>query len=301
MDYNQISLFIEVVEAGSISEAARRLNMAKSNISRALVNLEKSLKIQLIYRSTRSFKPTEVGQDFYNLCKGPFGQIRESVEKIKKDEVDLKGKLIITVAIDFAHTILPSVISDFSRNYPKIELDIRGEDRRVDLIKEGVDLALRVGPLSDSMLKSLKICDISLILVASPAYLAAQARIKSIEQLQDHRMITFNKKNENQLQLIKRNGKKQKVKINTTTMVNNPLIAKSLAILGQGVALLPDIICHEELKAGELVRVLPEFATELSPLHFVWPAQTAESPRVRAFINYSKDILKNYLTKKNSF
>ncbi|MGZ3689984.1 MAG: LysR family transcriptional regulator [Pseudobdellovibrio sp.] len=301
MDYNQISLFIEVVEAGSISEAARRLNVAKSNISRALAGLEKSLKIQLIYRNTRSFKPTEVGQDLYNLCKGPFSQIRESVEKVKKDEVELKGKLIITVAVDFAHTVLPFIISDFNKHYPKIELDIRGEDRRVDLVKEGVDLALRVGQLNDSMLKSLKICDISSILVASPQYLAQQPKIRSLDQLQDHRMISFIKKYENQLQLIKKNGKKQKVKISTGTLVNNPLISKSLAVMGQGIAILPDIICYEELKSGELIRVLPEFSSEPSPLHYVWPAQTAESPRVRAFINFSKDILRNYLSKKSVF
>lgn len=301
LDYNQIALFIDVIEAGSISEAARRHNIAKSNISRSLAKLEKSLGIQLIYRNTRSFKPTEVGQHFYSLSKPSISQIKESIEKIKNDEIDLKGKLSITVSVDFAHTVLPNVIADFTKNYPRIELDIRGEDRRVDLIKEGVDLALRVGTLNDSQLKSLKICDISLILVASPKYLSLHPKIKSTDQLVQHHMINFNKKIENQIVLVKRNGKKEKIKIHTSTFVNNPLISKSLALLGQGVGILPDIICHEEIRTGELVRVLPEYASEPVPLHFVWPVQNAESPRVRAFINFSKETLKSYLTSKAAF
>ena len=301
MDLNHIALFVEVVEAGSISEASRRLNIAKSNISRSLSSLEKNLGIQLIYRNTRSFKPTGVGQNFYNLCKPSVNQLKESINKIKDDEVDLKGKLSITASVDFAHTVLPNVVADFAKKYPNIELDLRGEDRRVDLIKEGVDLALRVGTLDDSQLKALKICNISLIFVASPQYLAVKSKIKNIENLSQHHLISFNKKMENHIFLIKKNSKKEKVKIQTSTYVNNPLISKSLALLGQGVAILPDIICYEELKAGELVRVLPEYSSEPAPLHFVWSAQNVESSRVRAFINFSKETLKNYLSSKAAF
>jgi DNA-binding transcriptional LysR family regulator len=294
MDYNQVALFISVVEAGSLSEASRRLNVAKSNLSRALSSLEKSMGTQLIYRNTRNFHPTAAGLNFYNQCKGPMFDIKMASENTKQDESTLKGKFIITMAVDVAHTILPPILADFSKAYPKIDLEIRGEDRLVDLVKEGVDLALRMGNLNDSNLKALKISDVSLILVASPSYLNNFSKIRKLEQLEDHRMISFIKKYEKNLSLLKRGGAKHKVKMHSVLIANNPLIAKSLTLLGQGVALLPDVVCFNELKSGELIRVLPDFSTEPSPFHYVWPSHVAESPKVRAFIDFSRDTLKKY-------
>ena len=294
MDYNQIAIFVSIIEAGSLSEAARRSNVAKSNLSRALTALEKNIGTQLIYRNTRSFHPTEAGMNFYNQCKGPLFDIKIAAESIKQNATALKGKFIITVAVDVAHTLLPQIISDFSRAYPKINIEVRGEDRTIDLVKDGVDLALRIGSLSDSGLKAKKISDISLILVSTNQYLNSFVKIRNINQLKDHRMVSFNKKYEKGFTLMKRNIKTQKVKISTVLEANNPLIAKLFVLSGQGIALLPDIICYEDLKSGKLVRVLPEYSTKPIPFHFVWPAHTAESPKVRAFIDYSKDILRQY-------
>lgn len=294
MDYNQIALFVSVVEAGSLSEAARRLNVAKSNLSRALTALEKQLGSQLIYRNTRRFNPTEAGLNFYNLCKGPLLEIRMAGENIKQDARHLKGKFIITMAVDVAHTIMPPIIADFAKTYPNLELDIRGEDRLVDLVGEGVDLALRIGQMNDSGLKSVKIADVSLVLVAAPAYLNHFAKIRETSQLLDHRLIVFTRRHEKQLQLSRRGARVQKVKVHATLFANNPLIARALALQGQGVALLPDIVCYDGLKSGELVRVLPDFAALPSPFHYVWPAANAESQKVRAFIDFTKDAVRAY-------
>ena len=297
MDYNHIALFISVVEAGSISEAARRLNIAKSNLSRALAALEKATGSQLVYRNTRHFRPTEAGISFYDRCKGPFFEIKIATDNIKQHEASLKGKFVISTAIDVAQTILPAVIADFSKGYPKLHIELRGEDRTVDLIKEGVDLALRMGILSDSNLMATKISDTSLILVATAQYLGNFAKLRAPEQLSEHRMISFNKKYEKFLSLVKksdRQHKLQKIRINTVISVNSPLIAKALAMAGQGVALIPDIICFDELKTGSLVRVLPELSSKPVPFHYVWPAHNSESAKVRAFIDFSKDTLRKY-------
>lgn len=297
MDYNQIALFISVVDAGSISEAARRLHIAKSNLSRALAALEKATGSQLVYRNTRHFHPTEAGLAFYNQCKGPFFDIKIATDNIKQHESALKGRFIVTTAVDVAHTVLPAIIADFAKAHPRLHVELRGEDRTVDLIKEGVDMALRLGTLSDSNLKATKISDTSLILVSTAQYLANFAKIRTAGQLSEHRMISFNKKFEKSLSLIKKNDRQQKphnVKITTVLSANSPLIAKALANSGQGIALIPDIICFDELKAGTLVRVLPELASKPVPFHFVWPAHNSESPKVRAFIDFSKDTLRKY-------
>ncbi len=299
MDYNQIALFISVYEAGSISEASRRLNVAKSNLSRALAALEKSTGSQLVFRNTRNFHPTEAGINFYNQCKKPFFDIKVAAENIKQNETQLKGRFTITTAVDVAYTFLPDIIADFSKAYPKIHIEVRAEDRLVDLVKEGVDMALRLGTLTDSNLKASKISDTSLILVSTPRYLAQFAKIRQADQLIDHRMINFSKRYEKSLSLVKKNeklAKLKKIKINTAISVNSPLIAKAMVLKAEGISLLPDILCYEELRAGSLVRVLPELSSRAVPIHFVWPSHSSESMKVRAFIDFSKDALRKYFT-----
>lgn len=297
MDYNKIALFISVFEAGSISEAARRLNVAKSNLSRALSALEKETGSQLIYRNTRNFHPTEAGIHFYNQCKGPLFEIKMAAENMKQNDSVLKGRFIITTAVDVAHTILPPIIADFAKAYPRLQIELRGEDRNADLVKEGIDVALRMGTLSDSSLKSTKISDTTLILVASPSYLNNFSKIRNIRQLSEHRIISFSRAFEKNLSLVRktdRHNRIQKIKITTALLVNSPLIARPFALNGQGVALLPDIICYDELKSGALLRVLPEYSSRPVPIHFVWPALKTESPKVRAFIDFSKDPLRKF-------
>ncbi|MBY0554094.1 LysR family transcriptional regulator [bacterium] len=294
MDYNQIALFVNVVEAGSLSEAARRMGVAKSNVSRSLTALEKDIGSQLVYRNTRNFHPTEAGINFYNQCKGPMFEVRMAAENLKQDESVLKGKFIITTALDIALTILPPIVAEFSKKYPKLNLEIRAEDRRVDLVQEGVDLAIRMGHLQDSNLKALKISEISMILVASSQYVNNSPKVRTIENLADHRMIAFNKRFEKGFTLIKRGGKSQKIKAHSSMLANTPLFAKSFAMLNQGIALLPDIICYEEIKQGDLVRILPDWATESTPCSFVWPSHVSESAKVRAFVDFSKDLLRKY-------
>jgi DNA-binding transcriptional LysR family regulator len=270
--------------------------LGKYNLSPALSALEKELGLQLVYRNTRHFQPTEAGLQFYQQCRQPLRDILSASEDLRQNEKNLKGKFIITVAVDMAHTIMPPVVAAFSQAYPKLNIEIRAEDRQVDLVKEGVDLALRVGTLSDSNLKALKISDVTLILVANPTYLASHAKIRTVANLADHRMICFNRKYEKQLTLMKKNGSTAKIKVSSSLIANNPLIARALALQGQGVALLPDVICYEELKSAQLVRVLPELMGAPSPFHYVWPSHIAESPKVRAFIDFSVGDFRKFFT-----
>lgn len=296
MDYNQMALFVAVVEAGSLSEAARRLNMAKSNLSRGLTQLEKSLGTQLVYRNTRNFQPTEAGRHLYQLCRDPLFQIRAATETIQHDQNALKGKLIITMAVDLVHTLMSSQLAEFVKRYPKIELDIRAEDRTVDLVKEGVDLALRFGPMVDSNLKALKIGEVSLIFVCTPGYLNSTTKIRTLEQLEEQPMILFNIRQEKQLVVNRKTGLKTKLKLQAHVMMNTPITAKTMAMGGCGIALLPDFICLEELKSGQLIRVMPDWSTEPSPFHYVWPSHIAQSPKVKAFIDLTHAHLKNSFT-----
>ena len=289
-----VAQFVALVEAGSLSSASRRLGVAKSNLSRSLSKLEKELGTQLIFRNTRNFRPTEAGLHFFELCRNPLFEIRNAGELIKKNEDDLRGKLTLTMAVDVALTIMPTVISDFAKTYPNIEIDIRAEDRIVDLIGEGVDLAIRAGKLTDSNLKSLKISDISLILVATPEYLLNHSRIKNFDQLNEHRIILFNRKFEKSLNVHKKSGQKSKVRLKSSMTLNNPLLAKDFALRGHGIALIPDVICSEDLRTGHLVRVLPDFSAESSALYYVWSPAASESSKLRAFIEFSRERLRKH-------
>lgn len=300
MDYNHVAQFINLVESGSLSKAAKSLNLAKSNLSRSLQSLEKELGLQLVYRNTRHFSITEAGMNFYHKCKGPMFDLKLATENIQSSESKLRGKLTITTAVDVAYTILPYILSEFSKTYPELTIDVRAEDRIVDLIKEGVDIALRMGNLKDSNLKSSKIGEISLILIASPSYLQNKTKIRNIEQLQEHHLISFTKKYEKSFNLIGRNNNKEKIKIKSTVQCNNPILAKALAVQGLGISLLPDFICYEEIKSGQLIRILSDYSTESSPLHFIWAAQMTEALKVRAFIDFSRDTMKKYFISKSN-
>ena len=291
-----MALFVAIVEAGSLSEAARRLNVAKSNLSRGLTQLEKKLGTQLVYRNTRNFQPTEAGRHLYQLCREPLFQIRAAGETIQHDQDELKGKLIVTMAIDLAHTMMPALLAEFVKRYPKIELDIRGEDRTVDLVKEGVDLALRIGPLVDSNLRALKIGEIRLIFVSTPAYLNSAPKIRQLEQVAQHPITLFSVRQEKLTVLNKKTNRKFKLKLHAHVMVNTPIAAKSLVASGLGVALLPDFICYEEIKSGQMVRVMPEWSTEPAPFHYVWPSHIAQSPKVKALIDLTHAELKKFIS-----
>ncbi|MBC7420953.1 MAG: LysR family transcriptional regulator [Bdellovibrio sp.] len=296
IDYNQIALFIEIVESGSISEAARRLNQAKSNLSRSLTALEKGLGAQLIYRNTRSLHPTEAGLQFYEKCKHAYSDINLNIQNLKQNEHTLRGRFCLTAAMDIAQTICPPVVADFSRINPELKIELRGENKLVDLVKEGIDLAIRFGALSNSNLKASKISDLSLVLVSDEKYLSAQPKIKAVENLKEHSFIAFTKSFEKTINLSRRGAAVQKISVTPALVVNDTLVAKSLALQGGGIALLPDFLCYNELKSGALVRVLPDFASKPVPVHFVWSQHGQISPKVRAFIDFSKDQMKKYFT-----
>ena len=295
IDYNQIALFIEIIEAGSISEAARRLNQAKSNLSRALAQLEKRLGAQLIYRNTRSLHATEAGLQFYQKCKDSYSEINQQVQNLKINEKTLRGHFCLTAAMDLAQTICPPVITEFSRMHPELKIELRAENKKIDLIKEGVDLAIRFGALPSSNLKATKISDLSLILVSTNHYMNSRNKIKTLENLKEHTFIAFNQSFERSISLSRRSGPPQKVSLNPTYVANDSLIAKNL-VLSEGVSLLPDFICYNELKSGSLIRILPDFASRPVPVNFVWSQRQEISPKVRAFIDHSKDKLKKYFT-----
>lgn len=294
-----MALFVAVVEAGSLSEAARRLNVAKSNLSRGLTQLEKTLGTQLVYRNTRNFQPTEAGRHLYQLCREPLFQIRAAGETIRHDQEELKGKLIVTMAVDLMHTMMPSLLAEFVKRYPKIELDLRGEDRTVDLVKEGVDLAFRIGPLIDSNLRALKIGEIRLIFVSTPTYLNSAPKIRQVEQLSEHPLTLFGLRQEKLTVINKKTNRKAKLKLHAHVMVNTPIAAKSLVMGGLGIALAPDFICYDEIKAGQLVRVMPEWSTEPAPFHYVWPSHIAQSPKVKALVDLTHGELKKLMSPSN--
>ncbi len=296
IDYNQIALFIEIIESGSISEAARRLNQAKSNLSRALSSLEKNLGSQLIYRNTRSLHPTESGLLFYEKCKESYSDINLNVQNLKLNELHLRGRFCLTAAMDLAQTICPPILSDFAKLHPELKVELRGENQMVDLVKQGVDVAIRFGLLSDSNLKAAKISDLSLVLVSTDGYLSQHAKVKSLDSLKDYSFISFSRTFEKNISLSRRGGANQKTSVRPTFYTNDSLVAKSLLLQGGGIGLLPDFLCYNELKSGQLVRVLPDFSSRPVPVQFVWNQHKEVSPKVRAFIDFSKDRLRKYFT-----
>lgn len=293
MDLNEIAIFIKVVELGSFIGAARALNMPKSTVSAKISSLEERLGVTLIQRTTRKLHITQVGQSYYQQCQEALAQINEAEKKVTLDQSVPMGVLRVTAPVEFGNTLLPQIIQEFSNKFPLVDLEIILKDQYVDFISERIDLAIRVGALEDSSLIAKKLGNIYFAPFAAAKYLKMNPPLKTPKDLEKHRTIIFSTVGDKWA--IRSGNNFQNIKVNKGIEINDLNLIKSLALLGQGVALLPTFFCLPEIRNRKLIRVLNKWRTEERPVHIVYPSQKFISPKMRAFIDVAADIIKKSL------
>lgn len=190
-DLNQIQAFVRVIQQGSFSKAAQLMGVPKSTISHRVQELEKNLGVSLLRRTTRQLTLTPAGEEYFRRALLILQDLELLEEQTKSEQNQPQGRLKFTAPSEMGNTVLPVFLCDFVRAFPKIELDIELTDRRVDLVKEGFDCALRGGKLADSTLRSRHIGQSEFGLFASPAYLKANPPIETVEDLRYHKAILF--------------------------------------------------------------------------------------------------------------
>lgn len=292
MDFNEVAIFIKVIQKGSFTGAAVALDMPKSTVSTKISNLEKRLGTSLITRSTRKIRLTPAGEAFFLRSTKAIDEITAAEIAVRSENVEPQGRFKITAPVDIGNTILPSLVALFLKKFPKVQLDILLTDRRVDFLEDDVDLAIRAGQLKDSSLIAKKVGEVVFKIFASPKYLKENGEPSSLKDLNSHTCVHFTPLSSEGW--ILKNGKRSiTVTLTKRIVVNNMSLVHSLGIEGAGLVLLPSFLCESEIKNGKLLPILQEWNTEVAPMHFVYPSQKYVPSVTKAFIEMSSAVLRS--------
>jgi DNA-binding transcriptional LysR family regulator len=283
MDLNEISVFVKVVQLGSFTQAARQLGMPNSTVSARVASLERRLGLILLRRTTRQLHLTDVGQAYFRRCLNGLEEIARAEVELVSSQSEPQGKLRIAAPVELGSNILPPIMADFSKRYPKVDIETVLTDRVVDLLSDGIDLAIRMGQLRDSSLMAKKLGSVSSGLFASPLYIRKSASLENPKQLSQHQLLQFTPFGKTSWELT---NKKTAVKIAVPgrILANDLNMLKAMAVSGAGIVLLPSFLCLTEIKEGRLVHLLPEWRTGVAPVHFVHSGQKFPAPSLKLFI-----------------
>lgn len=294
IDLNKIIDFVRVVDLGNFTRAAEAMNERKAKLSRNLAILEKELGVQLVYRTTRQFKLTDIGQQFYSESKKHLENLESSVLKIQNKDQAIQGKIKITAPDDLGRLIITPLIHEFCLQHPKIDFEIYYTNQVLDIVKFGIDVAFRVGRMKDSTLLHKKAGYIELILVASPKYLEKMKAPLAIEELHQHQIIGLVGGDRLQWRLTSKSGTKT-MTLKPHILANSFLAVLEFAILGQGIAFIPRFVADDSLKSGQLTQILKTWTSEGGPVQITLPNQKNIPRNIRLFFDYSAKRLNEIL------
>ena len=285
--FSALEAFVRVAETQSFSEGARRLGKSKSLISRQVAALEADLGVRLLQRTTRSITLTEAGRGFLERAVRILADVEEATLSVSRLQVAPRGCLRVNAPMSFGFLHLAQALPDFLARYPEIKVDMVMNDRLVDLIDEGFDVAVRIGRLTESSLIARRLAPIKIVVCASPDYLETHGRPLTPDRLADHRcLINGTIVPSDEWRFVRADGAAWSVPIDGPLRVNNGDALKAAALGGLGLTMLPTFIVGPDLLAGRLVSVLEHFIPQDVAVHAVYPHSRLLSPKVRAFIDF---------------
>ena len=282
-DLNAMVVFAAVAETGSFTAAARQLAMPKSTVSRKVGELEKRVGARLIQRTTRRLSLTDIGRVYSEHCARIGREADEANLAIQQMQATPRGLLRITAPPSFQ--TLGQIAAEFLKRYPDVRIEVVCTERHLDLVAEGFDLAVRVGPLTDSNLIARKLAVVKQVLVAAPGYLRRRGRPRKPMDLQEHETIGLGSGPGPGVWCLDKAGKSVDVHVRRRLAVNDIGWVHDAARRGIGIALLPEFTCKEDLRAGHLRQVLSEWSAGERPLYALYPTARHLSRKVIAFID----------------
>jgi len=286
--------FVAVVEAGSFIRATDGVGLSKPAVSRQVAELENSLGVRLLQRTTRKLSLTTEGEGYYQRCKEIIAAIEEAESEIGHAKGEVRGRLRVGAPQSFGVLHLAPLWGEFLELNPNLTLDITLSDRVVDLIEEGYDIAIRIARMPSSTLISRALATTELVLCASPDYLARRGTPQKPTDIKQHDAITYSYlASGTEWQLLTKSGEAINVPTRTRIFANNGDTCRSVAIAGQGIILQPDFMVYEDLRQGTLVRLLPDYKTPMLTIYAVYPTRKMLPPRVRNLVNFLVAALRN--------
>jgi DNA-binding transcriptional LysR family regulator len=280
MDYNDIPVFVRVVETHSFSRAADSLGVQRSSVSRSIARLESELGVRLVQRTTRHLGLTDAGQSFYERVRGALTGFDEAAATVRELGSEPRGAIRMTAPPGAGAIGLAGAVASFTQQYPSITVAIEMTARVVELVSEGYDLALRAGRLADSSLIAKKLETSGLVLLASPAYLKRRGRPQVLSDLRDHDCILHRGRNGSASWTLQAGDREEIVDVRGPVNCDETDFMLRAAIAGAGIAALTPQLAREHILRQELEIVLPDYHQRAPELHIVLPSAAFVPARV---------------------
>lgn len=281
-----MNVLVKVVATGSFAEAARRLGVTRSAISKAITQLEQALGARLLDRTTRRVVPTEAGLAYYERCLAILAQVDETEAQISRLHEEPRGVLKVNGPMSFGTLYLGSAIADFMARYVDLKVELTLTDRLVDPLEEGVDVTVRIGAMVDSSLIARKISTVRVLLVAAPKYVAAFGAPEQPTDLVSHRCLHYGHSTTVPRWQITDNGVPMSVPIAACLSSNNGDALREAALKGIGIARLPSFLVGCDIADGKLAVVLPDYPPQDVTIHALYAPNRFLAAKTRVFIDF---------------
>jgi len=284
-DLAAIRTLVLAVDTGSLTAAGRRAGRTPSAVSKQLSRLEESLGARLLERTTRSVRPTAAGLELVRRARPLFDAFDEAASTVQELRDEVRGRVRISASPAFGRVCLLPLLARLAAEHPRLELDVLLSARRLDFIEDGVDLAIREGPLEDSAMTARRLGTSEVLLCASPAYLERRGRPRNLDDLERHDLLVVPRSGpaSDLSRLRGRDGRR--LALAPRVRVNDLVGLGELAEAGAGIAFLPDYVARAALERGALVRVLPRTQLVRLPVHAVYPSRRHLPVRVRVVLD----------------
>lgn len=292
---HELEVFVAVADAGSFAKAAARLRLSPPAVTRAISALERRLGARVFNRTTRSLTITDVGLRLLESARRVLADLDAAEKEAAGESSTPQGQLTVTASVTFGRSVLAPVVCEFLDQYPRVTLSVLLVDRVVNLVEEGIDLAVRIAHLPDSTLVARRIGAVRRILVASPAYLARRGAPASPADLRLHSVIAFTGLVPNREWRFLNGRKPGSVSLRPTLEINDAAAAIQAAESGHGITMALCYMVSDQIRAGSLVPVLESFTPPPRPVHLVYPHARRIAPKLRAFIDFAAPRLQSAL------
>ena len=282
-----VAVFVAVVDAGSFTSASDKLELSKSMVSKCVNRLEASLGARLLHRTTRRLRLTEAGSALYENSSNALNAIEEAKLAVSKLQGTPRGKLKVSTSTAFGAMQLPRIIRDLSAEYPELEIELVLEDRQVDLLREGIDVAIRItGATPDSGLVYRKLAPNRQVICASPEYIGRRGLPRTPPDLASHECIAHSARATPRVwHLTGPDGEQISVQINGRPTINSALAVRQAALEGLGIIVLNSYLVGEDIVAGRLVRLLPQYRPKELSFYAVYAERRFLAPKIRVFVD----------------
>ena len=284
--FSSMRMFIAVVDGGSFAAAADRQAISRAMVSKQMQKLEAHLGTRLMNRTTRRLSLTETGRGFYERSVQIIGDVEEAEQIAGQLTSKPQGVLRVTIPLSYGQHHLAAIIGEYVQAYPQVQLDISLSDRKVDLIEDGLDLAIRIGTMTQSDLIARKIGSVRSIICASPAYLARRGTPITPVELSEHACLGYTLTGSGTDWRIEGVDGLVTVPIAGPIKADNGDIIRQAAISGAGILFQPHFIVDDDIASGQLVRILPQWQSEALGVYVVYPSRKHLSAKVRTFVDF---------------